>query len=216
MEIQKRIHIAIADDHELMRKGIIQFLEDYQYFSIDFDAANGQELIARITEAEIKPDICILDISMPVMNGYETLAAIKKNWPDIKVIMVSMFHNEYTIIRTMKDGANSYLPKDTSPNELKTAILKVYDHGYYYSEEVTKHLSTMLRDDAKKIKITENEIDFLRFCCSDLSYQQIAEAMGLSPRTVDSYRDALFRKLNVKSRSALVMFAIQTGIKVIE
>lgn len=215
MELQK-IHVAIADDHELMRKGMINFLEEYEDISIDFDAPNGQVLIEKINGAERKPDICILDVSMPVMDGYQTLAEIKKNWPDIKVIMVSMFYNGYAIAKTLTDGASSYLSKDIAPAELNAAIRRVHDIGYYYSDTVSKYLSTTIRGESKPIKLSENEIEFLRWCCTDLNYQQIAEKMNLSIRTIDGYRDTLFRKLHAKNRSALVMFAIQTGLKVID
>jgi two-component system invasion response regulator UvrY len=215
MELQK-IHVAIADDHELMRKGMINFLEEYDDFIIDFDAPNGQILIDKISEAERKPDVCILDVSMPVMDGYHALAEIKKNWPDIKVIMVSMFYNGYAISKTLTDGASSYLSKDIAPDELKAAIKRVCEIGYYYGDQVTQYLSNTIRGESKPVKLSENEIEFLRYCCTDLNYQQIAEKMCLSIRTIDSYRDALFRKLNAKNRSALVMFAIQTGLKAIE
>ncbi len=208
----KIIRIAIADDVPILRKGLILLLNSYKPCGVDIEANNGQELINKIKLAENKPDICILDISMPVMDGYETLSAIKQYWPNIKVVILSVHYNEYTIIRTVREGASCCLPKEVDTDELFTAIKQVHNKGYYHTELVKHYLTNSMYEDVRKLKLNKNEQEFLRLCCSDMSYKQIAMQMELSPRTIDGYRDDLFLKLNIKSRSALVMFALQTGL----
>ncbi len=213
MTINPIIHLAVADDYELIRKGLRYSIATFGNCIIDIEAEDGLELIEKILAAERKPDICLLDISMPRMDGYKALVEIKKQWPEIKVIILTVHYVEYAIIKTLRDGAACCLPKEVNDLELKKAISQVHSEGFYYNDEVSKYFSTSLREDSKKIKLTENELTFLRHCCTDFSYKEIAEKMEVSPRTIDSYRDSLFEKLGVKTRTSLVVFALQTGIK---
>lgn len=206
------IRIAITDDLPVLITGLKFILQSHPEFSIDIEALNGHELLDKIKTAPIKPDVCLLDLSMPIMDGYATLVKLKEAWPGIEVIILTQHYNEYSIIKTICDGASACLPKEVDIKEIHHAIHEVVEKGYYHTEFVAKHMSSSLRSGMKKIKITDKEKEFLIHCCSDYSYQQIAGIMKLSCRTIEGYRDNLFLKINVKSRSALVMFAIQAGI----
>jgi DNA-binding NarL/FixJ family response regulator len=152
---------------------------------------------------------------MPVMNGYATLEAIKRRWPDVHVLALSMHDAEIPIIRMLTAGASGYLPKDCSPRELKTAIESVVATGFYHSELVNDKLVRMMQAGGKPLlpHITDKEQTFLSWCCADLTYKEIADHMGISPRTAEGYADTLCGKLGVKSRIGLVIAALQMGVK---
>lgn len=213
MKLQDKIHIAIADDHEILRTGLIRIFETETIFEIDIEATDGAELIEKISKASAKPDICILDIRMPKMNGYEALKTIKQSWPDIKVIVLTISHTEYTILKTLDDGASACLPKDINNMELIEAVKHVHKNGIYLTDFDTKLLSSSILEKKKKIKLSRNELTYLNFACTSLTHKEIAKKMGVSDRTVDSYRDALCNKLNLKNRIELAVFAIESGIR---
>jgi len=165
------------------------------------------------------PDIVLLDINMPEMDGYETAQWLKQHHPDVKVLALSMYDNETSIIRMLKSGARGYILKDSEPGELKAALRALEEKGFYYSDLVSgklMHAINKMEDENGNLKnivpLNERETDFLTYACTELTYKEIAEKMFLSPRTIDGYRDALFEKLNVKTRVGLVMYAIKNGI----
>ncbi|WP_276132347.1 response regulator transcription factor [Polluticoccus soli] len=214
MTTNQTVYIAIADDHEMFRdaiKNIVSTLPDYK---ITVEAENGQQLIERLQRSEIFPEICILDIQMPVMNGYETLVELKKRWPELKVLTLSMFNHEFSIIKMLKNGANGYLLKGAKLAEVHNALRDIHEKGYYSSELVTSNFFQLVHNAHENplLKINEREIQFLKYCCTELNYKEIGKAMGVSARTVEGYRNTLFDKLNLHTRVGLVMFAINTGI----
>jgi len=153
------------------------------------------------------------------MDGYETAVWLKKNYPLVKVLALSMYDNENAIIRMFKAGAKGYILKDCDPAELRAALDSINSKGFYYSEMVTGrliHTINQLDEDDNTVKnliqLNDRELEFLKLACSELTYKEIADKMFLSPRTIDGYRDALFEKLNVKTRVGLVMYAIKNGI----
>jgi DNA-binding NarL/FixJ family response regulator len=207
------INIALVDDHVLLRNGLAGMLKESGY-NVLFEADNGKEFTEKIkTVAE--PDIVLLDINMPVMDGYETGAWIKNHHPAIKVLALSMYDDEEAIIKMLKNGARGYILKDSHPSELKAAIESLASKGFYYSEMVTGRLMrSIMDDDGKEIanNLSEREIEFLKLAATEMTYKEIAEQMHLSPRTIDGYRDTLFEKLYIKSRVGLVLYAIKNGI----
>jgi DNA-binding NarL/FixJ family response regulator len=207
------IKLAIADDHAILRKGIISLIESHD-IQLAAEASNGQELLQQLRHLDTLPDICILDINMPVMNGYETLEAIKAQWPQLPVLALSMHDTELPIIKMVRAGAAGYLFKDGEPEELLTAIKSVVANGSYYSDYNAnqKIVSQEAIDSGIAPNITDKEMVFLSWCCCDLGYKEIAERMNISPRTVESYAERLCRKLNVKSRIGLVLAALAMGI----
>ena len=210
--------IALADDHTVMRNGLATLLRDLGY-EILFEADNGKDFIAKINKQHL-PDVALLDINMPQMDGYDTAAWIKENVPEVKVLALSMYDDEAAIIRMLKNGAKGYVLKDSNISDVRAAIESVMSKGYYHSELVTgklihsiNHLDAPAHSSIKELlKLNTKEIDFLKFACTEMSYKQIAEKMFLSPRTVEGYRDTLFEKLGVKTRVGLVMYAIKNGI----
>jgi two-component system, NarL family, invasion response regulator UvrY len=206
------IKISMADDHTITRKGVMGIINSFGDFEVIIESTNGKELIDKMEQAEIKPEICILDISMPVLNGYETAAIIKKNWPEIKILALSAIDEEFSVVKMLRSGANGYVVKDCDPLELKRALLGIHNNSYYHSELVTGKLIHDIHHNNKMDSITTKEMEFLSLCCTDLTYRQIAEKMNLSPRTIDDYRDALFKKLNIRSRTALAIFSLRTGL----
>jgi DNA-binding NarL/FixJ family response regulator len=207
------IRLAIADDHAVLRKGIISLTARHD-IELVAEASNGKELIDQLSNLTVLPDVCLLDINMPVMNGYATLEAIKKEWPQIHVLALSMHATEFPIIKMLRGGAGGYLLKDGDPEEIQKAITAVVRHGFYYSDQGTAPAiaSQSGADSSTSPNITDKEMKFLSWCCCDLAYKEIAQRMDISPRTVESYAEILCRKFQVKSRIGLVTAALGMGI----
>lgn len=207
------IHIALADDHAILRKGLAELINSMDGLKIVLDVDNGRELLDQLKGMEPKPDVCILDINMPKMNGYETASAIRELYEDMNILALSMYDSEFNIIKILRAGAQGYLLKNVQPSELRRAITDVYEHGFYHSELVTRRMLRMLHDrKSGKSELNENEEQFLSLCCSELTYKEIAEKMYKSPRTIDGYREDLFDKLGITSRTGLVLYALKTGL----
>lgn len=214
MKKDNPIQIAIADDHVIMRNGLSTLIASFPGFKVMLEADNGKELIEKLQQSSVKPDIVILDISMPVLNGYETLIELKKKWPDIKVLVLSMYNNEFSIIKMLRNGAKGYILKACDPNELNQALTDIHTRGFYNSELVSSRFFQLIHSNNEHLlpRISDKEFQFLTHCCTELNYREIAQLMGMSTRTVEGYRDSLFEKLNLNTRIGLVMYAINTGI----
>lgn len=208
--------VALVDDHILLRNGLANLLSDLGY-TIGLEANNGDDFIEQLHTAPA-PDIVLLDINMPKKDGYETAQWLKKNKPQVKVLALSMYDDEYAIIKMLKNGARGYILKDAEPAELKRALNAVLTRGFYHSELVTGVLIHSINQDEENnaptnvTGLSAREIEFLKLVCSEMTYKEIADKLFVSPRTVDGYRDDLFEKLGVKSRVGLVLFAIRSGI----
>jgi len=218
MKEQQKIKVALADDHVLLRKGLAGVVDSFGDYEVLFEADNGNHFIEQIKKNG-EPSLVLMDINMPQMDGYATAQWLKQHHPLVNVIALSMYDNENAIIRMFKAGAKGYILKDSEPPELKKALDSVHQKGYYYSELVTGRLihSINKMDDAHSdvkhlIELNDRELDFLKLACTEMTYKEIAEKMFLSPRTIDGYRDALFEKLQLKTRVGLVMYAIKNGI----
>ena len=210
------IQIALADDHVLLRKGLASLVQSLGY-AVAFEASNGQELIDKMPDA-VLPDLVLMDINMPDKDGYETTLWLKQNHPSIKVLALSMYDDEMAIIRMLKNWARGYILKDAEPAELQSAIEAVLNKGFYYSEMVTGRMMysiTHMEEGQTGIKklqaLTDREADFLKLACSEMTYKEIAKKMYLSPRTIDGYRETLFEKLHIKTRTGLAIYAIKNG-----
>jgi DNA-binding NarL/FixJ family response regulator len=210
--------MALADDHVLLRNGLANLLRDLDY-EVLFEADNGKMFTEKLNSDNL-PDVVLMDINMPQMDGYETTFWLKQNYPGVRVLALSMYDDENAIIRMLKSGARGYILKDSDPSELKTAIQAILTRGFYHSELVTGRLihaiNTLDQPANSSIKnilgFNDREIEFLKLACTEKTYREIAEQMHLSPRTIEGYRDALFEKLELKSRVGLVVFAIKNGI----
>lgn len=211
----RTIQVAIADDHTLLRNALARLVNSFDGYSVLLEADNGKDLRNKIIK-NIVPDVVLLDVNMPEMDGFETTQWLRKNYPYIKILALSMLSDEKTIIKMFRLGATGYLMKNTDAQELKKALDAVINKNVYLSEYVSAKLVSGLYTDKeeniKPILLNERERDFLRWVCSELTYKDIAEKMNLSARTVDDYRQSLFNKLKVHSRVGLVMYAIRNGI----
>jgi len=206
------IQIALVDDHRLFRSGMAALIDSFGGYSILFEAANGKELIDNITEGLI-PDIILLDINMPVMDGTSTAQWLKKHHPSIRVIILSMFEDAEKVLSMVMAGVKGYLLKDAEPDEFERALSKVSEGDLFYPDFVTKHLLNNFNiDKAAQVKLNPREIEFLRLTSTELTYKEIADTMCISVRTVDSYRDQLFEKLQIKSRVGLVLYSIKNKL----
>jgi DNA-binding NarL/FixJ family response regulator len=209
------VKVALIDDHKLFRKGIVELINGFTGFTVIWEANNGKEMTLKIVPGDM-PQIVLLDINMPVMNGYDAAAWLKANWPDIKILALSMDDNEESIIKMLKAGAKGYILKDADPAELQAALHSVATKGFYYSELVTGTLLNSIRNPEAKqsgsAALNNREIEFLKLACTELTYKEIADQMNLSARTIDGYRESLFEKLEVKNRVGLVLYAIKHGI----
>ncbi len=214
-KINRKISVAIADDHSLLRSALAKLINTFEGYSIIMEADNGKELRNKIQQ-QVVPDIVMLDVNMPEMDGFETTQWLHKTYPQVKVLALSMFSDEKTIIKMFKVGAKGYLLKNTDPEELKKALDALIDKNVYLSEYVSGKLVSGLHQESgepvKEVILNEKEREFLRWTCSELSYKEIASKMFVSPRTVDDYRQSLFNKLKVHSRVGLVLYAIKNGI----
>jgi two-component system invasion response regulator UvrY len=213
-------NIVLVDDHALLRNGLATLVRNLGH-SVLFEADNGKDFIENLKPDSL-PDIVLLDINMPEMDGYQTASWIKTNQPSIKTLALSMYDDENAIIRMLKNGAKGYLLKDSEPSELQDAITAIMKKGYYYSDLVNGKLINAINkidDDGSDlknlIKLTNREIEFLKYTCTELNYKEIADELCISPRTVDGYRTDLFEKLHVKSRVGLVIYAIKNGIVIL-
>ncbi|NVM64332.1 DNA-binding NarL/FixJ family response regulator [Mucilaginibacter sp. SG538B] len=209
--LKEPIQIALVDDHKLFRSGMAALVTNFKRYNILFEAANGQELINTINNGTV-PDIVLLDISMPVMDGVEAAQVLRAKHPGVRIIILSMFEDAEKVLIMVKMGVKGYLLKDSEPHEVEDALLKVAQGELYYPEFVTRHLITNFNSKLENIKLNPREIEFLRLTGTELTYKEIAEAMNISVRTVDSYRDQLFEKLQIKSRVGLVLYSIKNKL----
>ncbi|MGI8599283.1 MAG: response regulator [Chitinophagaceae bacterium] len=210
------IKVAIADDHHLFRTGVRTSLSSRKDIQMVGEAENGMQLLNLLKH--IKPDVILLDIQMPIMDGLTTLPEIKKLYPDVKVVMLSM-HNDHSVItRMMEIGANSYLTKDSDSELIYQAIKTCYEEEFFFNDLTNKALLTGLRQkkvpehEITEVNLTDKEITVLKLMCEEKSTKEIADIVDISPRTVEAIRDKLKSKTGAKSMAGLVMYAVKTGL----
>lgn len=217
MKNKQTIKVALADDHILLRTALAGLIENFENCKVVCQANDGAELI-KFVEEHAPPDVILLDLNMPNMDGYDTAVWFKNNMPNINVLMLTMYDSEMLLIRLLKVGVKGFLKKDIHPTELKLAINTVVETGYYYSHHTTGKLANLFRLGKGNYPLLEDavladqEMHFLQLACTEMTYKEIALAMKLNPRGVDSLRDYLFAKLDVKSRVGLALLAIRKGL----
>lgn len=210
-----KINIAIVDDHTLFRQGLANLLTESNEVNVLFDADNGADMINKLC-GNTMPEVILMDITMPVMDGYETTKWLKENHPQINVLALSMFEEDKPIIGMLKSGAGGYMLKQSKAADLVSAIKGIAAQSFYINELVSGKLLRNIQNNQPvknaPIGLNPNELKFLELCCSDLTYKQIADMMHLSPHTIDNYREALFQKFEVKSRTGLVISALRNEL----
>lgn len=210
-----KVHsIVIAEDHTLLSHALESLVNSFEHFKVLYTCINGRDLLNKLRDIQVKPDIILMDVNMPVLNGINATRNIKETYPNINVVALSVEENESTIIDMLQAGACSYLVKDVEKSILETALKEVIFNGYYYSKKVSNVLIKLLHPNHKQAKteLKERELEFIKYACSELTYKEIASKMYLSPKTVDGYRSNLFQKLHAKNRVGLVLYAIKNKI----
>jgi len=210
----KQINIAVVDDHGLFRSGIATLLSEFPEINVSFEASSGKEL-QKILPVKNNIDVILMDINMPVMDGYATTKWIKQCYPLIHILALSMFDEDLAVIKMLKAGAGGYVLKESQPAELYRAIIEIKEKGIYINEMVSgKMLRNFYSSDvtSTETQFTDREIEFMQLCVSELTYKEIADRMKISPRSVDNHRENLFEKLSIKSRVGLVLYAIRNKL----
>jgi DNA-binding NarL/FixJ family response regulator len=211
------IKVAIADDHKIFRKGVILSLRPYTNIKFVLEADNGDELLAGLKETA--PDVVLMDLRMPQKDGIETTKIISKQYPNIFVLVLSMYEDERFVSHLMENGANGYLLKNAEPQDIRKAIMDVHEKGYYLNNFVNRILIKKAHSKQKSIPSLTNEItisdkerEVLRFICMEFTAQEIAQKMDISPRTVEAIKDRLMERFGSKNTAGLVFFAVKNNL----
>ncbi len=212
-----KIKIAIADDYKIYRDGLKVGLSADENMDIIAEADNGEDLMKILETAS--PDVIIMDLKMPIMDGMEATKLVRKKYPSIKVLVVTMYEDDKFIIHLMENGANGYLLKNAEPEEILKSIYAVQENGYYFNDLVNKALlkKLVLKNNFKpsfnqNIELTEREQEVLKLICEEKTAAEIGKEIFLSPRSVEGIRQRLIEKIGVRNSAGLVMFAIKNGI----
>ena len=217
MKTNRSYKIILADDHVLLRDALVTLINSFAECKVIAVASNGKELV-QCFEKGLVPNMVVLDLNMPVMDGYETAQWLQEKYPDIRILILTMYDSEIALIRLLQMGVRGFLKKDIHPNELKNALLSVAEDGYYYSHNTTGKLAVFFQKNhnnnssLEKALLTKTDIEFLKLASTDMTYKEIAHVMNITPRAIDGYRDGLFDKLDVKSRVGLAIYAVKNGI----
>lgn len=212
-----KINIAIADDYKIFREGIKKCMASDKNMVVVLEADNGEDLVNNI--GTTMPDVVIMDLKMPIMDGMEATQLIRKKYPDLKVLVVTMYDDDKFIIHLMEIGANGYLLKNAEPDEIRKAIYAVKENGYYFNDLVNKALlkKLVLKTNMKpsfnqNVELSERELEVLKLICEEKTANEIAKEIFLSPRSVEGIRQRLIEKIGVRNTAGLVMFAVKSGI----
>jgi DNA-binding NarL/FixJ family response regulator len=211
------IRVGIADDHKIFRKGVILSLRQYTNISFVLEAENGEDLLQQLENDQ--PDLVLLDLRMPGKDGIETTKEISKKYPQIKILIITMFEDERFVSHLMENGANGYLLKNAEPAEIKKAIMEAMVKGYYLNNFVNR---VLLKKSTARIKnapslnneiiLSDKEKEVVSLICREYTASEIADKMSISPRTVESIKDRLMERFGLKNTAGLVFFAVKNEL----
>jgi DNA-binding NarL/FixJ family response regulator len=205
--------VVVVDDHNLLSQAIGALIDDFEQFTVLYLCNNGQDLLEKLKNPKNIPDIVLMDVNMPILNGIETTEYLKQHFPAVNVLALSIEEDENTILKMLRAGAKGYLMKDAKKSELENALLEVLKKGYYHTNTVAKILVDSLAPKETSVSaLKEREIEFIKHACSEKTYKEIADDMCLSYKTIEGYRNVLFEKLNLRNRTGLVIYAIKNKI----
>lgn len=206
--------IAIIDDHVLIAQALSSIISNFLQFEVLYTCENGQDFQEKIKTKPV-PDVVLLDISMPIMDGFETAKWIKETHPNVLIMALSMQEDEQSLIKMIKNGSKGYMLKNVHPLELENALNSLVKNGHFFPEWAASKVFTSIREDtidaSSKLNLSEREIEFLKYTVTEMNYKEISEKMFCSPRTVENYRDSLFEKLELKTRVGLAVYALKNG-----
>jgi len=216
------VTVAMLDDHTLVRKGLVELVNQLGGYHVVMQAANGKAFIEQLTEGP-QPAIAIIDLRMPVMNGYDTIAWVRDNRPEIKPVALTFEGDEDIVLRAIHCGARAFLLKDIEPEELKVALDTIMLTGYYHTDMLQHTLVAGLDDrtiferERKEVikRLSDRELEFIKLVCleEELTYEAIADRMQQKTPTIHGYRKAIFEKFSIKSKTGLVLFAIRRELR---
>ena len=213
------IRVAVVDDHEMFRKGIIGILVESEQFDVTLEAANGQEFLDKLESIAV--DVVLLDLEMPVLSGMDACKMAREKSSDLKILILTMHKTPHFMVHMMENGANGYLVKESGPEELEEAIVKVHQTGYYFSDAVSRAMLLRIDGGSKKTQkieeslhneLSKREQEVLELICQELTTPEIAEKLYLSPRTVEGYRKQLLEKTGTRNTAGLVIWAVRQGV----
>lgn len=217
MSNEAKIRLGIVDDHTLFRKGMVALLEDFEGFEVVLEAENGEKLLERLKFDQ--PELILLDLDMPKLSGSEVLPILRQEYPDLKVLILTMHDEETMILRVMELGANGYLLKGMEPEELEAALRTAYRTGYYLSDKVSRAMLQRVISPQKfkttsivSEELTRREMDVLKLVCQERTNAEIAQVLFISPRTVEGHRLRIIQKIGAKNTIGMVIFAIKEGL----
>ncbi|MHA7941888.1 response regulator [Formosa sp. 3Alg 14/1] len=212
------IHVVLADDVQLFRKGICFLLERDEELVVDYQASNGKELIAYLRTSKL-PDVVLTDLNMPELNGVEATKIIHKEFPDLKIVALTSYNSKPCILNMIHLGVSCFLPKNVKPAELISAVKEVYHSGFCYSNEVLKlihddfmHKGKHVKCDFDKSYLTSRELEVLELICKQFNTSEIADILCISPRTVEGHRNNLLLKTESKNVVGLVTYAVRNNL----
>lgn len=213
------IKVAIADDHKIFRSGVINTLTPYANINVVFEAEDGEHLLEIMQEQQC--DVILMDLKMPKMDGIQATIKVKEKYPQVKVIILTMYEDDNFIVHLVENGANAYLLKNSEPEEIYEAICTTFDKGFYFNENVNLALLKKVLHKNKQqfkptfkneVQLSDRELEVLKLICNEFTTQEISEQIFLSPRTVEGLRQKLLEKLNVKNTVGLVLYAFRNGL----
>jgi DNA-binding NarL/FixJ family response regulator len=217
--MQPPIKVAIADDHKIFRSGVINTLTPYANISVVFEAEDGEHLLEIMQQQQ--PDVILMDLKMPKMDGIQATIKVREKYPHVKVIILTMYEDDNFIVHLVENGANAYLLKNSEPEEIYEAICTTFDKGFYFNENVNLALLKKVLHKNKQqfkptfkneVQLSDRELEVLKLICNEFTTQEISEKIFLSPRTVEGLRQKLLEKLNVKNTVGLVLYAFRNSL----
>ncbi len=213
---EEKIKIAVVDDQQLFRSGMISLLKEFEELDVMMEAANGKEFVEMLKKK--KPDVVLLDIEMPEMDGADVTTYLNKKYPQIKIIILTMHDDEEFVLHLVENGAHGFLLKDSDIETVVDAIYAVMDDRYYFKENISALLAKGLAKSAKtkpsfiEADLTEREIEVVKLICKEYTNKEISEKMGISLRTVDGHREKILQKTGAHNTAGIVMYAVKHNL----
>lgn len=213
---KEKVNIVVTDDHRLFRKGISALLSDFEFAGDIYEAGNGVELLNLLEGLDVKPDIILLDINMPEMDGVEATKRIKILYPEIRILILSMEDDSQLVSMLVDEGVNGYLLKNADPDELELALKLVIKNDFYFSSALSNTILNSIKYSNKQQKpeelnLNEREVRIMQLICLELTAAEIGDKLSLSARTVEGIKRKLLEKTGTKNMAGLVIFAIKNG-----